>query len=93
MNNILAFFQRLFSPVGESNVKQAWLELSLIVGAVTGLISSFKLKDWGSILQQADAFWGALGLLIVAVRAILSSNEKGILNPTLPKVTGVVNAN
>lgn len=92
MSNILAFFQRLFSPKGQATVKAAWAELILLIGMVSALIGSFKAKDWGSILQQAPEFYGALAILIVDLRNIISSNEKAVKDEALPKVTGIVNA-
>lgn len=89
--NILAFFQRLTSPIGQANVKAAWAELTVLVGMVTFLIASFKAKDWTSIFTQGADFYTGILILIADIRNILSSNEKAVKDTTLPKVTGTVN--
>lgn len=92
MTHILAFLQRLFSPIGQANVKAAWAELAVLGGCIGILISAYKSKDWTTIFQQGADFYTALIILIADIRNIFSSNEKAIANPGNTKVTGTINS-
>ncbi|HEY3875200.1 MAG TPA: hypothetical protein VGM92_06965 [Candidatus Kapabacteria bacterium] len=90
--DILAFFQRLISPIGQAEVKAAWLEFTLLIGCIGTLIVAFKTKDFSTIFQQGPTFYTTLLILVTDIRSIVMSNQTAIANKALPKVTGTVNA-
>jgi len=90
MTKFWQFFKLLIKRMVSADWKTAGAEFTVFGSSLGMIISDVTTGNFFALIKDIPDFWTPVMFFVVAIRSIISSNDKAIKNPVLPQIDGVL---